>query len=123
LGTALARHHRVNDLTKEKREMRNTLTAALIALAAPMALGAVPAAAEAPVAPGLSVETTDLGTLLDNADAKAVLMKYIPAMIANDQIAMARPMTLKQLQQFAGDSLTDEKLAQIQADLDKLPKH
>lgn len=106
--------------------MRNVLTAALVAVAAPMALAAVPAGAEAPAAPaaaGFSVENTDLGTLLDDPGAKAVLMKHIPAMVSNDQISMARPMTLKQLQQYSGDSLTDEKLAAIQADLAKLPKH
>jgi para-nitrobenzyl esterase len=42
-------------------------------------------------------------------------------MISNSQIDMARSMTLKQLQQYAGDSLTDAKLAEIQTDLDKLP--
>jgi para-nitrobenzyl esterase len=106
--------------------MRNILTAALFAAAAPMAFAALPAAAEAPAAlatDGFSVETTDLGTLLDDAGAKAVLMKYIPAMVSNEQISMARAMTLKQLQQYSGDSLTDEKLAAIQADLAKLPKH
>ncbi|MBV1686750.1 hypothetical protein KRR38_03445 [Novosphingobium sp. G106] len=102
--------------------MRIILTAALMVLAAPTALMAAPVAAGAPAANALSVETTDLGTLLDNADAKAVLMKHIPAIVGNDQIAMARPMTLKQLQQYSGDSLTDEKLALIQSDLDKLAK-
>lgn len=102
--------------------MRPILTAALIAMAAPMALVAVPVAAEAPAAGGLSVETTDLGTLLDNPGAKAVLVKHLPSLVENEQIQMARSLTLKQLQQYTGDGLTDEKLAAVQADLDKLPK-
>ena len=104
--------------------MRKVLMDALFAVAAPVAMVAVPVAAEAPAAhAGLSVGTTDLGTLLDDAGAKAVLMKHIPALISNEQIQMARSMTLKQLQQYAGDTVNDEKLAAIQADLDKLPKH
>jgi hypothetical protein len=34
---------------------------------------------------------------------------------------MARGMTLKQIQQFAGDAVTDEALAKIDADLAKIP--
>ena len=102
--------------------MRSILTAALIAVAAPFAFVAGPVAAEAPAAGGFSVETTDLGTLLDNPGAKAVLVKHLPSLVENEQIQMARSLTLKQLQQYTGDGLTDEKLAAVQADLDKLPK-
>lgn len=103
--------------------MPKTFVIALAALAAPATLMATPAvAAEAAAAAGLSVETTDLGTLLDNPGAKAVLTKHLPDIVANEQITMARGLTLKQLQQFAGDMVTDQKLAAIQAELDKLPK-
>jgi len=71
--------------------------------------------------PAYSTEDTDLGTLLDNAATKAILQKYIPDMISNPQIDMARSMTLKQLQSYAGDKLTDEALAKIDADLSALP--
>lgn len=64
---------------------------------------------------------TDLGTLLDNPAAKAVLEKYIPDMVKSEQIGAARPMTLKSLQQYAGDTLTDSVLAKIDADLAKVP--
>lgn len=103
--------------------MRKVLMALLIAAAAPTLVAAAPAAADATAKAGFNVETTDLGTLLDDAGAKAVLTKHLPALVGNDQITMARSMTLKQLQQFAGDAVTDEKLAAIQVDLDKLPKH
>jgi para-nitrobenzyl esterase len=86
-------------------------------------LAAVPVLAEDPAPSGFSVDTSTLGTLLDDANAKAVLMKHIPGLVSNEQISMARGMTLKQLQQYAGDALTDAKLAEIQADLEKLKKH
>ena len=100
-----------------------TLLAAVAAAAAAPAFAADAPAAAAAAAPAgkLSVADTDLGTLLDNPASKAVLAKYVNEMISNPQIDMARSMTLKQLQQYAGDSLTDTKLALIQADLDKLP--
>lgn len=64
---------------------------------------------------------TDLGTLLDNPATKAVLQKYLPQMVSSPQIDMARSMTLKQLQAYAGDQLPDETLAKIDADFAKIP--
>lgn len=103
--------------------LRKTLFAALIA-AAPLAASAPAFAAEAAApaaAPALTVEATSLGDLLDNPQAKAVLEKHISAIISNPQIEMARGMTLKQIQGFAGDALSDDTLAAINADLAKLP--
>jgi len=102
--------------------MRKVLIAAMLVAGSQCMLAAAPAIAETAAAAPLSVETTDLGTLLDNPAAKAVLTKQIPDLVGNEQISMARGMTLKQLQQFAGDTLTDTKLATIQAELNKLPK-
>jgi para-nitrobenzyl esterase len=107
--------------TKE-RKLRKILIAAMIANPTAILAGSSPAIAEAAAPAGFSVETTDLGTLLDNPGAKAVLVKHLPDLVSNEQIQMARSMTLKQLQGFAGDALTDAKLAAIQADLNKLPK-
>lgn len=105
--------------------MRTLFVAASIVAAVPAVTQAQAESAPAatPAASALSVESTDLGTLLDDPAAKAVLAKHVPDLVGNGQIEMARAMTLKQLQQFAGDMLSDEKLAQIQADLDKLPHH
>jgi para-nitrobenzyl esterase len=103
--------------------MRTLFAAALIVATVPAAALAEAAPAAAPAATALSVESTDLGTLLDDPAAKAILTKHVPDLVGNGQIEMARSMTLKQLQQFAGDMLSDAKLAEIQADLDKLPKH
>lgn len=67
---------------------------------------------------------TDIGTLLDDPAAKAIVTKYLPQLTSNDQIDQARPMTLKAIQPFASDMITDEALAKIDADLAKIPvKH
>ena len=52
---------------------------------------------------------------------KAVIDKHMPGFSSNPQIDMARSMTLKQIQQFAGDQITDDVLAKIDADLAKIP--
>lgn len=75
-----------------------------------------PAATKTKVA--YKVQDTDLDTMLDAPAAKAILLKYTPEIVNNSQIEMGRGMTLSQLQQFAGDQLTNEKLAKIQANLD-----
>lgn len=102
---------------------RLLLAISVAAVASPaLAAEAAPAAHDhaahaAPAASAFSVETTDLGTLIDNPATKAVLVKHIPEMADNPQIEMARPMTLKQIQGFAPDTFTDELLAKIDADL------
>jgi len=80
--------------------------------------GAKPAAAATAQTP--SVDST-VGELLDYPAAKAVLVKHLPALGADDQIEQARNMTLRSLQDFAPDAFTDAVLAAIDADLHKLP--
>lgn len=97
-----------------------------LALAALFAAAAVPSIAIAQTPPAATAAhyttaSTDLGTLLDDPAAKAVLAKYIPDIVASEQISMARPMTLKALQGYVGDKLNDKTLASIDADLAKLP--
>ncbi|WP_395396012.1 hypothetical protein WBP07_22015 (plasmid) [Novosphingobium sp. BL-8A] len=100
--------------------MRAILSAVLLAaaVAGPVAAHAETPPAAAKTKAAYKVQDTDLGTMLDDPAAKAILLKYIPEIVNNPQIEMGRGMTLAQLQQFAGDQLTDEKLAKIQADLD-----
>jgi len=97
----------------------------LLALCLSLAAGATVATAQPAPAAATNVayttSTTDLGTLLDDAAAKAVLAKHVPQMLQSDQIEMARAMTLKDLQQYAPDMVTDDTLAKIDADLAKLP--
>jgi hypothetical protein len=68
-----------------------------------------------------SASNTDIGTLLDDPAAKAVLDKHMPGFSTNPQIDMARAMTLAQIQSFAPDQISADTIAKIDADLAKLP--
>lgn len=97
--------------------MRSLIVAALLATS--MLSTAVVAQTKPAAQVAYSTTETDLGTLLDDPAARAVLDKHIPKITGNGQIEMARSMTLKGLQQYAPD-LTDAVLAAIDADLMKL---
>jgi hypothetical protein len=91
------------------------------------AICAVPPVQAAPVAGDVattastySSSSTPIGDLLDNPATKAVLVKYLPDLVSNPQIEMARGMTLKQVQSYSSDSVTDELLAKIDADLQNI---
>jgi para-nitrobenzyl esterase len=101
--------------------MRIIAAAMLLAACVPAAAlaQAKPAAVAAPT--GYTVIDTDIGTLLDDPAAKAVLDKHMPGFSSRDQIDMARSMTLKSVQQYASDMITDKVLADIQTDLSALP--
>lgn len=96
-----------------------------IAAAAPDAKAA-PIAPVAPAAPTPAVHyttaDTEIGTLLDDPAAKAILEKVVPGMTTNPQIDMARSMTLKAIQQYAPDQLTDARIAQLDAEFANLNK-
>lgn len=96
--------------------MRKILAAGLLGLSA---LTAVPAIA-ADAAPFTTTDTT-IGTLLDDPAAKAIVDKHMPGFSSNPQVAMAKAMTFKQIQQYAPDQMSDATLAKIDADLAKLP--
>lgn len=110
------------------RKIVLTMAAATIA-AGTMTFAAVPAAAQAAAdKPDLtpsghySVETTRVSFLLDDPAAAAVLEKLIPTVYANDMFkTMGRDQTLKAIQQYEPGPLSDENLAKIQAEFDKLP--
>ena len=68
-----------------------------------------------------SVTETPVGKLIDDPAAAAILQKLIPTVWANDLFQTAgRELTLKAIQQYEA-VLTDEKLAEIQAEFDKIP--
>jgi hypothetical protein len=97
--------------------------ATVLAQAAPTA----PAAAADPASlPGAAQAAkfktgeTTVGDILDNPAATAVVKKHLPELVANEQINMARGMTLKAIQQYSADTVTDQKLTQIDADFAKL---
>jgi hypothetical protein len=68
-----------------------------------------------------SVESTQIGKLIDDPAAAAILKKLIPGVWANEMFqTMGREQTLKGIQQYEAD-LTDAKLGEIQAELNKIP--
>jgi hypothetical protein len=87
-------------------------------LASPVLAQAAPAEAGA----HYSVRTTLVGTLLDDPAAAAILQQIIPSVVANEMFqTMGRSQTLAAIQQFEPAALTDEVLARIQAEFDKIP--
>lgn len=106
--------------------MRTFITAVALAtsLASVPALALSPAStpAAATAANGYSVADTDIGTLLDDPAARAIVDKYMPGFSTQDNIDMARSMTLTAVQQYKPEMITDDALANVQAGLSKLPK-
>lgn len=98
-------------------------TLPVVAIAQPATTAPTPAATAAPATANqpLSTSTTAIGTLLDNPAARAVLVRHLPELVASEQIAMARGMTLRVVQAYAPDMITDAKLAQIDQELAQLP--
>jgi hypothetical protein len=98
--------------------IRFAVAAGMLAISVPaLAAEPVPAAPAAAPAVKYSTATSDIGTLVDNPATKAVLDKNLPGFADNPQISMVRSMTMRQIQQFAPDALTDEKLAKVDAEL------
>ncbi len=98
--------------------MRNFFKTGLAALA----LSAVVAPAMAQTAaPAYSTADTDIGTLIDTPETRAILDKFMPGFASNDQVQMARPMTLRAIQPMAPDQIKAEVLDQIDAELARLP--
>jgi hypothetical protein len=80
------------------------------------AAAAAPAAA--PAAGKISVDTTPIGQLIKNPDAKAVLEKALPEIPQYyDQIS---DMTLAQVAPMSQGAIDDAKLKALQAEFDKL---
>ena len=107
--------------------MRRTMIAMTLAslAGAPLLLQTAPAFAQAAPAAKpahYSVQTTIVEKLLADPAAAAILKELIPTVYANDQFQTAgRALTLKDIQQYEADALSDENLAKIQAAFDKIP--
>ena len=83
------------------------------------AFGADPVAA---AAAHYSVETTLVGKMLDDPAANALLKMMIPTVYANEMFRTSgRELTLKAIQQYEPEALSDANLAKLQAELNKLP--
>lgn len=98
-----------------------SLLAMSIALTASVPAIAQSAAPAAAAKAAFSTTDSDIGTLIDNPATKAILDKYLPGFADNEQVAMARPMTLRGIQQYSPDTIKTEALDKIDADLAKLP--
>lgn len=107
--------------------MRKTIPALILAalaagalpLVATQAVGAQAAQAAKPAR--YSVNETLVGQMLDDPAANAVLKKMIPTVYANEMFqTMGRDATLKSIQQYEPEALSDANLAKLQAELDKL---
>ena len=106
--------------------MRSHLVIFAAAAAAGLAPGLhAPANAQTPAAAQpahYSVNDTMVGKLLDDPAATEILKKLIPTVYANEMFQTAgRSLTLKAIQQYEPQALSNENLARIQAEFDKIP--
>jgi hypothetical protein len=63
-----------------------------------------------------STSETELGTLLDDPEAVAIIDKHIPDFSTGDGIEMTRPFTIAFIQPYVPDRITDERRAAIDAE-------
>ena len=102
--------------------MRATIFAAvLLGTTGPFNVALAQAPTNTAAAQHYTTSDTDIGTLLDDPAAHAIVDKYLPGVLSGDQIDMARSMTLKAIQPYAADRISDKALADIDAELAKLP--
>jgi hypothetical protein len=106
-----------------RRISSRLIVAALVMGAMPMMTAAVSAAdAAAAQAAHYDVATTLVGKMLDDPVANALLKKMIPTVYANDMFQTSgRELTLKTIQQYEPEALSEENLAKLQAELNKIP--
>lgn len=64
--------------------------------------------------------TTKIGQILDDPAAKAIVDKHLPGILTG-RIVLARALTLKQLQHFAPDKVSDKALASVDAEFGAAP--
>ena len=96
------------------------IAAAMLVVPAANAQEVSEATSEAHTA-GYSVSKTQVSVLLDDPKSAAILERLIPGVYANEMFqTMGRSQTLTAIQQFEPAALTDAKLAEIQAEFDKL---
>ena len=107
--------------------MRQTITmvavASLVTGALPVGSAAASAQTTTPSpASHYSVNSTLVGKLLDDPAAAAVLKRLAPTVYANPMFQQdGRALTLRDIQTYETDALSDANLAKIQAEFDKLP--
>ncbi len=100
--------------------MRKTPFALVLAALAVGPVSITPVYAQTQESPRYSVSETPVGKLIDDPKAAAILQEHIPTVWANEMFQSAgRELTLQTIQQYEA-VLTDQKLAEIQAALDKI---
>jgi len=90
-----------------------------VSMAVVAAENAVPAKSEKTF-PANSTSTLTIGEFIDNPKLKPILDKYLPGFAANEQVGMARGLTLRAIQSYSPDALTDDALGKIDADVAKV---
>ena len=107
-------------MTKMPKLHAAMIAAAMLVMPAAHAQETQEASAEAEVK-GYSVASTRVSVLLDDPKAAAILERLIPSVYANELFqTMGRSQTLAAVQQYEPAALTDAKLAEIQAEFDRL---
>jgi outer membrane protein assembly factor BamB len=67
-----------------------------------------------------SVETSSIGDLLRDPQAKAIFEKHFPQVVTDKRLSNAQEQTLPEIKVMTGGIITEEKLAAMDADLRKL---
>jgi hypothetical protein len=102
--------------------MKNIVVALFLgaAVVAPVQAKDQAAPAPAPAAeaakPAFTSANSKISEILENAEAKAIVEKHMPGFSSHPQIDMAKDFSLKAVQSFAPDRISDELLAKIDAD-------
>ncbi len=89
----------------------------LIAMTSAFAIMTAPVFAQAEY----STDATTIGDLVDNPDTRAILDKHLPGLSENEQLAMARGMTLRFVAPMSNGEISEEAMDAIDADLAALP--
>jgi hypothetical protein len=93
----------------------------VLILAAALAVSTVPATAAFAAGAKYTTATTTIEALVADPASKAVLDKMIPGLSGSAQLDQIKGSTLKQLQGMAPDQVPDKLLADIDAELAKIP--
>ena len=68
-------------------------------------------------APKFSTTTSTVGQIMENEAAKAAFEKVMPDLAANPDLAQGYDFTLVDIQGYVPDMVTDEQLAELDAEL------
>ena len=81
-----------------------------------------PVAAALAVTPAKLTTDSNVGELLADPRAKAIVLKYAPGLIGGPEVALIANVPFKQLAQYPQTKVTPDMLTKIDADLAKEPQ-